>query len=151
VAFFDVSAVAVTVMVYVPAAVGVQTTALLPLLAHPEPDAGLTDNVKSAVFCLVTLKDKDCPTATFAGDGAIFISTTGGGVVTVKVAVALLDVSSVAVTVMVYAPTAVGVQVTASLPLLTQPAAAGAYNVKSFVLCLVTLSVPVAPTVMLND
>ena len=51
--FFEVSAVAVTVTVYVPAVVGVQTT--LPLfLTHPEPVVGLTDTVKSVFGVVIT-------------------------------------------------------------------------------------------------
>jgi hypothetical protein len=60
-ALFDVSAAAVTVTVYVPAAVGVQATALLPLLTQPEPDDGLTDTVKS-VFSGFTVRDRVSPT-----------------------------------------------------------------------------------------
>ena len=73
VAFFVVSTVAVIVTVYVPAAVGVQTT-LLPLLTHPEPDDGLADTVKS-VPCVVTVNVRDVPTATLDVVGDIPIVT----------------------------------------------------------------------------
>ena len=147
---FVVSAVAVTVTVYVPFAVGVQITVLLPLLIHPEPDAGLTDSVKSLVFCLVTLSVPASPTFTLIV-GVMSISTTTG-VVTVKVALDRFVVSAVAVTVTVYVPAAVGVQDTALLPLLAhpEPDAGLTDTVKSLVFCLVTLSVPVLPTLTLS-
>ena len=63
-------------MLYVPAAVGVQVT-LLPLLTQPEPDAGLVDNVKSSVFCLVTLSVPTCPVLMFSVR-VIEIFTVGG-------------------------------------------------------------------------
>jgi hypothetical protein len=73
---FVASAVAVTVMMYVYATLGVQTT-LPPLLAHPEPDAGLTKNVKS-VFCVVTGIVLVSPTRMFTVGCDIEIFTTGG-------------------------------------------------------------------------
>ena len=149
VACFVVSAVAVTTMSYIPAAVGVQVTVALSLLTQPEP-AGAFVTVKS-VFSVVTVISSDFPTSTLAGDGEMEMDTTIGGAETVSFAVACFVASSVAVTVTSYTPAAVGVQVTVVLPVLTQPEPAGAFDTVKSVFSVVTVSGFVSPTLILND
>jgi len=143
---FVVSAVAVTITVYVLASVGVHTTASTPLLTHLAKPLLLvevpgTETVKSGVFTIATVNVIGVPTVVLADVGDMEIETFES-----KVAEADFVVSAVAVTVTVYIPAAVGVQTTVFAPLLTHPAADGAESVKSAVFTRVTTNVFDTPT-----
>jgi len=97
VSVFDVSAVAVTVMVYVAATVGVQVRVVpFPLAGQPAPVVGVVDTVKFWLLVPVNVKLNVWESfAAMAGGvfGLMAIPTTGtGAALTVKVAVSVFDV-----------------------------------------------------------